>query len=151
MVPVVKESASDGTESSDTVRVDRSGSRVLSLTEEESSSSRSSGAVNRTSSGLLLSENLNSSSVSRELSVMDLTVIRFSLSCSPLKLGDRCRLRVERERGMVVTAKSIATDGEMESGLRTSRGERRAPAVHGSGALPCRSPRQSPWLFSGWF
>ena len=114
---VVYDSLSDGIDSSDTVRVESAEPTLLSQNEDTSSPSRSSGAVNNRSRGPLLSVRLSSFSDSCDLSIIDPTVIRFSLPVPVLR-----RLRDDLGGGMLVMAKRAATEGGIASGVCTSRG-----------------------------
>jgi len=110
---VLNDSMSDGMDSKDTVRVERTDPNVLSHT-DRSSSSRSSGGVNSRSNGPLPNVKLSSFSDSWDLSIMDSTVIRFSAAfLEPRRLRDL-------GGGILVTARSAATDAGMASGLCTS-------------------------------
>lgn len=111
-VSVVKESAREGMDSTDTVRVESADPMLLS-DGETSSHSSSSGALNSTSKGLLSNVKLSSFSDSCDRSIMDSTVRRL------LSLGLRCcrRLRDPFDGGgMLVIANRAATDGGMASG-----------------------------------
>jgi hypothetical protein len=105
---VVNELLNDGMDSSETARADRKEPGPLPKV-DVSSASRSSGAIKRISIGPLLSFKLSSFSDSCALSMIDSTVILFSvLVCR--------RLRPPFGGGMLVTASSAATEGEMASG-----------------------------------
>ena len=107
-VSVPNESAREGIDSIDTVRVESADPSVLSLI--EMSSSRSSGALRSRSNGLLLRLRLSSFSDSCARSMMASTVILFSLTI-------RCRrVRWLFNGGMLVTASKAATDGGIASG-----------------------------------
>jgi hypothetical protein len=77
-VSVAYELHSEGMDSRETVLVESTEPIVLSQS-DISSDSRSSGAIKRISNGLLLSVKLNSFSDSCALSIMDSTVILFSI------------------------------------------------------------------------
>jgi hypothetical protein len=113
---VANELPSDGMDSIETVRVESTELVTLSQT-DTSSASRSSGDIRRMSKGLLLSDRLNSFSDFWALSIIESTVIIFSV------LVWRT-LREALGGGMLVTANKAATEGGMESGECTSLGRR---------------------------
>jgi hypothetical protein len=107
-VLIVKESSRDGIDSTDTVRVER-GDPI-----DTSSISESSGALSNMSIGLRPDDKLllNSFSECCDCAIIDSTVILFS------ECARRCRCAFEPllGRGMLVTARSAATDAGMASG-----------------------------------
>jgi hypothetical protein len=107
VLSVVKELLSDGIDSIEIVRVERTDSGMLSQT-DVSSASRSSGAINRMSKGLLLSVRLSSFSDSCALSMIDSTVILFSVFVWR-------KLRAALGGGMLVTANKAATEAGIAS------------------------------------
>lgn len=109
-VSVENDSLSDGIDSKDTVRVERTDPRALSH-KDKSSSSRSSGGVSNKSRGPLLKVKLSSFSDSCDLSMIDSTVILFSMAVFDWRM-----LREDLGGGMLVIASSAATDAGMTSG-----------------------------------
>jgi hypothetical protein len=105
----VKEPSKDGTESREAVR--ENGDPELLSPRETLSMSRSSGALNSKSRGLLPRFKLNSFSASCDRSITDSTVILFSA------FARRCRFDLKLlGGGMFVTARRAATEAGIASG-----------------------------------